>query len=172
MGSLKKGCFTLTFSSSALQKYSLELKKNSEKCDLVQTVNNVNFLPTLQSSNVVYKYVCRCDSWYVGRTSQRLQDRISQHVPKFIRNKTQQERTQPERNNKITNWTPSCDSAIGTHLLTNKACAAHYNDKQFSILSKARSEFHLSVLESIYITVHQPNLCRQKEFVYKHKLIL
>ena len=77
-----------------------------------------------------------------------------------------QERTQPERNNKI------AKSAIGTHLLTDKTCAALYNDRQFSILSKARSEFYLSVLESIYIIVHQPNPCRQKEFVYKHKLIL
>ena len=54
----------------------------------IWTATHKDFLPTLQSSNVVYKYVCRCDSWYVGRTSQRLQYRISQHVPKFIRNKT------------------------------------------------------------------------------------
>ena len=40
-----------------------------------------------------------------------------------------------------------------------------------TILSKARSDFHLSVLESIFITLRKPNLCRQKEFVYKHKLL-
>ena len=45
-------------------------------------------LPTFQQSNVVYEYVCHCDSRYVGRTSQRLQDRIRQHVPKSIRNRT------------------------------------------------------------------------------------
>ena len=28
---------------------------------------------------------CHCDSRYEGRTSQRLQDRIKQHLPKFIR---------------------------------------------------------------------------------------
>ena len=125
-------------------------------------ITHKDVLPTLKQSNVVYQYVCRCDSRYVGRTSQRLQDRINQHVPKFIRNKTVQERRQPERSSTITTWTPSCDSAIGTHLLQNKICADNYDDRQFSILSRARSNFHLSVLESIYITSHQPVLCRQK----------
>ena len=50
-------------------------------------------------------------------------------------------------------------------------CASHYKDNQFFILFKARSDFHLSVLESIFITLRKPNLCRQKEFVYKHKLL-
>ena len=35
---------------------------------------------TKQQSMVVYQYVCRCDCRYVGRTSQRLQDRIKQHM--------------------------------------------------------------------------------------------
>ena len=34
---------------------------------------------------VVYQYVCRCDCRYVGRTSQRLHDRINQHILKCIR---------------------------------------------------------------------------------------
>ena len=127
-------------------------------------------LPASQLSMVVYQYVCRCECRYVGRTSQRLQDRIRQHVPKTIRNKTNQERIQPTRKSKINSFTPNCDSAIGTHLLKHPNCALHYNDNQFSILSKARSEFHLAVLESIHITSSKPALCRQKEFVYRLKL--
>ena len=50
-------------------------------------------LPSIQRSNVVYKYLCHCDSVYVGRTSQRLEDRSNQHIPKFIRNQTK--RTAP-----------------------------------------------------------------------------
>ena len=76
-------------------------------------------LPTFQQSNVVYEYVCHCDSRYVGRTSQRLQDRIRQHAPKFIRNRTSKERKQPERPGKLANSIPHCDSAIGNHLLHN-----------------------------------------------------
>ena len=33
-------------------------------------------LPSFQQSMVIYQYVCHCDCRYVGRTSQRLQDRI------------------------------------------------------------------------------------------------
>ena len=60
-------------------------------------------LPTFQQSNVVYEYVCHCDSRHVGRTSQHLQDRIRQYVPKSIRNMTGQERKQPERPGKSAN---------------------------------------------------------------------
>ena len=42
-------------------------------------------LPALQKSNVIYQFSCHCNSRYVGRTSQMLQDRIKQHVPKSIR---------------------------------------------------------------------------------------
>ena len=76
--------------------------------------------PTFQQSNVVYEYMCHCDSRYVGRTSQRLQDRIRQHVPKSIRNRTSQERKQPERPGKLANSISHSDSAIGNHLLHNK----------------------------------------------------
>ena len=129
-------------------------------------------LPTFQKSLLVYQYVCRCGSRYVGRTSQRLQDRINQHVPKIIRNKLNQQRFQPNRQKKASISTPYCDSAIGNHLLENQNCAALYNQNQFSIISTARSDFHLAVLESIHITLSQPNLCRQKEFVYSLKLKL
>ena len=37
-----------------------------------------------QKSFVIYEYKCHCDSWYVGSTSQRLQDRINHHVPKWL----------------------------------------------------------------------------------------
>ena len=41
-----------------------------------------------------------------------------------------------------------------------------YNDQQCSILAKARTPFHLADLEATYIKIHQPVLCRHKEFVY------
>ena len=105
-------------------------------------------LPSLQQSMVVYQYVCRCDCRYVGRTSQALQDRINQHIPRCIRSDKRPTKNLPDRECKITS-TPSvyCDSAIGQHLLENEECAKHFNDVQFSILATARSSFHLSVLE-------------------------
>ena len=42
-------------------------------------------LPSHHHNNVIYQFVCHCDSWYVGHTSQRLQERIKQHVSRSIR---------------------------------------------------------------------------------------
>ena len=45
-------------------------------------------LPAIQKSSVIYEYKCHCDSRYEGRTAQRLQDRIKQHVSKWLRQHT------------------------------------------------------------------------------------
>ena len=44
---------------------------------------NKNALPAFQECNMIYQISYHCNSRYVGRTSQRLQDRIK-HVPKSI----------------------------------------------------------------------------------------
>ena len=108
-------------------------------------------------------YVCRCDCRYVGRTSQRLQDRIKQHIPKAIRNQAQLDRALFQSDHTST-------SAIGQQLLNNEKCASCYNDNQFSILAKRRTLFHLSTLQATLIKMLKPELCRQKEFVYTLKL--
>ena len=55
-------------------------------------------LPALQKSSVIYQFSCHCDSQYVGRTSQRLQDRIKQNVLKSIRScSASQKRLLPAR---------------------------------------------------------------------------
>ena len=132
---------------------------------------NKDVLPAFQQSNVIYEFSCHCDSRYVGRTSQRLQDRIKQHVPKSIRTgQRSQDRTTFNRSCKLTNYDLSCDSAIGRHLLENQSCAFHYSDDRFSVLSKGRSAFHLSALEATFIKTSRPILCRQKDFVYSLKI--
>ena len=55
----------------------------SSQCMLPAAKKDV--LPANQRSMVIYEYVCHCDSRYVGRTTQRLQERIKQHVPTAIR---------------------------------------------------------------------------------------
>ena len=141
-------------------------------------------LPANQRSMVIYEYVCHCDSRYVGRTTQRLQERIKQHVPKAIRQKTtltqeqgthrsQPTRTQPNRKCKAkskTQFEPESDSAIGQHLLESNQCARNYSDSRFKILTTARSQFHLSLLEAVYISRKKPDLCRQKQFVFTLQL--
>ena len=57
-------------------------------CQCMVPAAKKDVLPANQRSMVIYKYVCHCDSRYVGRTTQRLQERIKQHVPKEIRKRT------------------------------------------------------------------------------------
>ena len=123
-------------------------------------------VPTTQKSCVVYEFSCRCEARYVGRTTQRLADRIKQHVPTSIRTKNTTTREQPPRMCKNSISKMKSDSAIGQHLITNPECAKTYTDDSFRIIGQARSSFHLSVLESVYIETQNPVLCKQKEFVF------
>ena len=102
---------------------------------------------TKQQSMVVYQYVCRCHCRYVGRTSQRLHDRIKQHIPKAIRNQTQPDRDLFQSN-------PTSTSAIGQHLPQNKKCACYYDDNQFSILAKGRALFIYEPWKKFNFRVH------------------
>ena len=115
-------------------------------------------VPTTQKSCVVYEFSCRCEARYVGCTTQRLADRIKQHVPTSIRTKTTIIREQPSRMCKNSNSEMKSDSAIGQHLIKNQECAKTYSDDNFRIIGQARSSFHLSVLESIYIKTEKPSL--------------
>ena len=121
-----------------------------------------NVVPTTQQSMIVYQYVCCCDCRCIGRTSQRLQDRMKQHIPTAIRNQSQPNLALFQSNHTST-------SAIGQHLLNNEKCASYYNYNQFSILAKGRTLFHLSALEATLIKMPKPQLCCQKEFVYTLK---
>ena len=154
----------------------------SSQCILPAAKKDV--LPANQRSMVIYEYVCHCDSQYVGRTTQRLQERIKQHVPKAIRQKTtltqkrgthrfQPTRTQPNRKCKAkskTQFEPESDSAIGQHLLESNQCARNYSDSRFKILTTAHSQFHLSLLEAVYVSRKKTDLCRQKQFVFTLQL--
>ena len=98
---------------------------------------------------VIYEYKRHCDSRYVGRTSQRLQDHIKQDVPQWLRQQlTCPRRSQPHRSCKQNNNKPECNSAIGQHLLEYDQCAINYDNKRFSILAAVRGSFHFNVLEA------------------------
>ena len=129
-------------------------------------------LPSHHHSNVIYQIVSHCDSRYVGRTSQCLEERIKQHVPRSIANlPASHNRTNPFRSCKTNIRSQRFhESAIGQHLLDNAQCALHCSNKKFSILARSRSSFHLSALEATFIKSVNPLLCKQKEFVYSMKI--
>jgi len=113
-------------------------------------------LPAFQLSDLIYQFSCHSNSWYVGRTSQRLQDRIRQHIHKTIRNAAacSHTRSQPKRDCKSsTQQVPitqslSCDSAIGLHLQYYEIPSAHKitMTNNFLFLSKP-------ALPSIYLSL-------------------
>ena len=163
-------CLKLPWIGNISLKFEKQVKPNVQNCFsaveprvIFQTRKSLpsihkDAVLTTQQSLVVYQYVCRCDCRNVGRTSLKLQERITQRIPKSIRNKEKPRKVLPRRNCKAK--TPlnqlECDSAIGLHLLPNADCAAHYHDRQFSILAKARTQFHLPALEAIFIKTQQP----------------
>ena len=121
---------------------------------------------------VVYNFLCHCDSRCVGCISQQLQNRIRQQVREFIKTgPILNVRNISTRSGKSSTPVVFSESAIGQHLLDNPMYAKNYRDKKFIILSFSRSSFHLSALEAVYIKSCKPNLCRQNKFVYNLKLL-
>ena len=115
----------------------------------------------------MYKFVCRCDSVYVGRTSHRLQKRIKEHVPASLLNSCKIN-SKPIDVILKSNGQPYVTklSSIGQHLKENPKCGKEFDKRQFSVVARARSDFHLKVLEAVYLKLWSPNLCVQKEYVY------
>ena len=106
---------------------------------------------TTQKSCIVYEFLRRCEARYVGRTTQRLADRIKQHVATSIRKKSNTERELQPHLCKNNNAKINCESAIKQHLITNPECAETCTNDNFRIIGQGRSSFHLSALESFYI---------------------
>ena len=135
-------------------------------------------IPILSISNVIYQYKCKnCDCSYIGRTTKRLYDRICEHVPRCIRQPSQVPnetsyclRTRNKKSNNPYEIPTYAKSAIGDHLIENPDCATKFTLNDFTILSRARTNFHLNVLEAILINKSKPLLCRQKQYVYNTKL--
>ncbi len=123
--------------------------------------------PSLDLQNVIYKFVCRCDSVYVGRTTHRLQKRIKEHVPVSLINACKLNTGSIDVILK-SNGQPYTSklTSIGQHLKENPKCGQDFDKGQFSIVARARSDFHLKVLEAVYLKSWSPNLCIQKEYVY------
>ena len=111
--------------------------------ELLSATNN-DILPTLEKSNVIYQFLCLCNSQYVGRKNPLLS------FP---------ERTVPARlcKSSIQNNTQSLasDSAIGLHLLQKPACSLQYDDSRFFFFSS----FHQSTLEATFIKTSKPFFC-------------
>ena len=110
-------------------------------------------LPTHMKNNVVYKFACHCNKWYVGSTTRRLKTRIAEHVPRCVRSATAIPNTSPlaTADLKLKRARAAKRSSVAEHLLANPECLSNYADDRFTILGRPRNKFHLAVLEGTYI---------------------
>ena len=126
---------------------------------------------TLSTVTAIRKFVCHCGSRYVGPTSQRLEERIKQHIPKSIANR-------PIPN--IRQSLPHPGKATNPHNFTNSPSAnilltapnpPYITIKTSSLFSlELATPFHLSALEATFFKSLNPLLCKQKEFVFSLKI--
>ena len=122
--------------------------------------------PIHHLGNVIYKFSCSCDSMYVGRTSQRLLLRMKEHVPPPFLEYTRAKQLGRPSTNKSKKTTWKSLSSIGKHFKESPSCAVNYDPKNFTVLARGRTAFHLQVLEAMYIKTLAPDLCVQKKFVH------
>ena len=105
-------------------------------------------LTIFNQSLLINKFKCWCNSTYIGRTSQRLEVKARQHVPRGILN-----------SDRLTSGhLQALDSVIGEQLPTINSCRTNYQDDWFSVLHRARSKIHLHFLD-------RPSLCRDPVYL-------
>ena len=155
--------FRLPWVGSASQSFAERIASSVYRCYLAVSLRPIfitrkafnsthkDKLPIFKQSMLIYRFVCRCSSTYIGRTCQHLEVRIRQHIPWVILSKGQQ----------TSKHSQVMDLAIGKHLLTINICTTSYEDACFSVLHTARDKIHLKVLEVTYIAINRPPLCRQ-----------
>ena len=82
--------------------------------ELIYQRNMIYQFSVIWFSDVIYQFSYYCDNWYIDHTSQRQQNRIKQHVPKFTRScSSSQKRLLPARQCKSSTQT----RPIPSHLL-------------------------------------------------------
>ena len=112
-------------------------------------------LPATSKSYVVYEFTCSCALTYVGKTTQCLQERIKQHLPKKLFESAPNLQKNPS------------DSAITRHIKESKECRQKLTSllSSFQVIAQARNKYHLNILEALFIRAKSPDLCAQKGHV-------
>ena len=110
-----------------------------------------------EKAGVVYKFTCDCHETYIGRTEQRLKQRLKQHLPKWAtsQNKKRPRSNEPP-NSSITKHVVECNSLVG--------------ETNFKILHQRQGKSLNRILEALHIRLEKPSLCVQKEYLYELQL--
>ena len=110
-------------------------------------------LAVMSTSNVVYQFTCNtCQLRYIGKASRRLEERVSEHIPKWLNGTVLK----------------TVRSSITQHIIES----GHRCNKNncFSVLHKAQTPSLLKFFESVAIKRLKPTLNVQQEMDYHLKL--
>ena len=151
----------------------------SSRSTFSTTIKDVLPLTISTLSNLVYSVTCVCERRYIGKTTHKLSERIKQHVPLTLINAGLALRRAGRSRGVLSLPTEEqvvlakqiadfrSDSANTRHLRSNRYCliavCSHVFDL-FSVVARGRNHLHLDVLEAVYIKLHSPVLCQQKEY--------
>ena len=112
----------------------------------------------LQKMCLVGEFTWDGASTYVGRTSQSLAKRISQHLPNRLFERATRSRKS------------TADSAKTRHVREHPECLITDPKSRFKVSASACDSWHLEVLEALFIKARNLSLCAQKEHVRVLKL--
>ena len=115
-------------------------------------------LPSHHHSNVIYQFVCHCDSRYVGRMSQRLEEQIKQHVPRFLANPPALHNRQSLSNSCKANIRPQQfhESAIGNIFLTTPKALFTTTTNNFLFSLEVALLFTFLLLNQLSLNLSNP----------------
>ena len=108
----------------------------------------------------------------MGKTTHTLRKRSKEHVPAcLLALKEAQAKDNINNFKRTKKWKSVQNAIIGSsiakHLYDNRQCLQNVNFDRFKVAARGRNKFHLDVLESIYISTTNPEICKQTEFCYK-----
>ena len=114
-------------------------------------------LPIFQQSNLIYEFQCCCNVTYIGHTSQYLEVRVKQHVPRYICNHT------------TTRYLKLLDSNLCEHLNALNSHFVNHSDECFLVLHRARTKQHLIVIEVIWTAIDRLSIIWKSDLTDKMK---
>ena len=127
------------------------------KCKRVPLRSLKDPTPMRERCGIIYQFKCLCSSTYIGRTSRTLRDRVREHLPRWLRTG----KTQPLRSSTLP------VSSITQHLMRCTAADLADLEDYFDTVHVGVPGFRAHILEALLIARRSPDLCRQKNGVYR-----
>ena len=134
--------FANCLSALIKNKYNLKISPINKTFKVVNYFQLKSKTHVALCSNVVYKFSCSCDTnkTYIGMSSRYLISRVQEHL----------------------NFKNLQDSVIKNHILLCRKCSNNrFNENNFIIIRKYKSEFSSKIHEALLIKKLSPKLNRQ-----------